>query len=204
MNYLCMAVQKEVVRRENFGSREQAWEYFWENFGDCVAEKLEVEKKKLEGRIRYYDRREKRYQEDPGIRSECLQRREAARKEMEFIDLQLHGEEVKYQVCRYEERYDLYDQPVFGESAPILHLAGICYTGSRFRVTEEKYYCAGWKSVGEERILEVRKRMPGAVTANSISLDICPESPKAAGQFQKIIRKAVTEARRNFHTIECS
>ena len=60
MNYLCMAVQREVTKKEGFGSREQAQEYFWENFGSLVTERLEAEKKKLEGRLRYYDRREQR------------------------------------------------------------------------------------------------------------------------------------------------
>ena len=51
MNYLCMAVQREVTKKEGFGSREQAQEYFWENFGSLVTERLEAEKKKLEGRL---------------------------------------------------------------------------------------------------------------------------------------------------------
>lgn len=46
MDYLCMAVQRKVTKREEFGSREQAREYFRENFGaDCyIEEKGEVKK----------------------------------------------------------------------------------------------------------------------------------------------------------------
>ena len=56
MDYLCLAVWREVARSES-GSREQAQEYFWERFGHGFMAKLETEKKKLEGRIRYYDRK---------------------------------------------------------------------------------------------------------------------------------------------------
>lgn len=52
MNYLCMAVQREVTKKEGFGSREQAQEYFWENFGSLVTERQEAcyieEKQELE------------------------------------------------------------------------------------------------------------------------------------------------------------
>lgn len=46
MDYLCMVVQRKVTKREGFGSREQAWEYFREHFGeDCyIEEKWELKK----------------------------------------------------------------------------------------------------------------------------------------------------------------
>lgn len=129
------------------------------------------------------------------------QRREAVREELEQIGQKLCREEERYQICRFEERYDLHDLPVFGESVPILHLAGVSDTGSGFWVIEESYECTGWKDFSEAGILEVRKRMPKTVTANSISLEICQESPEAAEKFRKKIRRMVTEARRNFRTI---
>lgn len=56
MDYLCLAVKKEAARSQT-GSREQAREWFFEKFGDHVRGKLEKEKKKLEGRVRSYDRK---------------------------------------------------------------------------------------------------------------------------------------------------
>ena len=39
MDYLCMAVQRKVTKKQSFGSREQAREYFRENYGaDCCIE----------------------------------------------------------------------------------------------------------------------------------------------------------------------
>ena len=41
MNYLFMAVQKEAERSEEFGSREEAREYFEKRFGEEATEKKE-------------------------------------------------------------------------------------------------------------------------------------------------------------------
>ncbi|MFG6331898.1 MAG: hypothetical protein K1W28_08775 [Lachnospiraceae bacterium] len=50
MDYLCMAVQRKVTKKQSFGSREQAREYFRENYGAdcCIEEKGELKKKFLE------------------------------------------------------------------------------------------------------------------------------------------------------------
>lgn len=52
MNYLCMVVQRKVTKREGFGSREQAQEYFRENFGeDCYIEEKGELKKNFQERL---------------------------------------------------------------------------------------------------------------------------------------------------------
>ncbi|MDE7319141.1 MAG: hypothetical protein K2N46_05345 [Lachnospiraceae bacterium] len=94
-------------------------------------------------------------------------------------------------------------QPVFGGTSLILRLAGICQIGSGYQVVEERYSCSGWKGSGEDGILEVRKRIPKAVTANSISLEGYQESSEAASQFQKTVKKITAEARRNFRKAAC-
>ncbi len=145
MNYLFVAVQKEAERSEEFGSREEAREYFEKRFGEEATEKKE----------------------------------------------QGSG-------CHLEERTDLRCQPVFGETSLILRLVGIFRIGSRYRVIEERYYCSGWKGFGEDGILEVRKRIPKTVTANSIALEGCRESPEALTRFQKAVKKITAEAVKNF------
>ncbi len=86
MDYLCLAVWREVARSES-GSREQAQEYFWERFGDGFMAKLETEKKKLEGRIRYYDRKAEKHVGEREVRDECSRRRDMAKKELPRISL---------------------------------------------------------------------------------------------------------------------
>ena len=44
---------------------------------------------------------------------------------------------------------------------------------------EQKYYCVKLKVAGGEGIMEVRKKIPASVLANSIYLEICRESPEA-------------------------
>lgn len=141
MDYLCMVVQRKVTKREGFGSREQAWEYFREHFGeDCyIEEKWELKK-------------------------------------------------------NFQERL------LSGEGQPMLHLAGIYQRGSVFWVLEENYLFRGYRSAGAEGILEARKGLPRELTADSIFLDICPESGEVWERFLKKIRKQVAEARRNFRT----
>ena len=85
MDYLCLAVKKEATRSQT-GSREQAQKRFFEKFGDCVKVKLEEEKKKLEGRIRYYDRKGENSKGKPEEKEEWLRRREAAQREMECVE----------------------------------------------------------------------------------------------------------------------
>lgn len=100
--------------------------------------------------------------------------------------------------CRLEQRADLRHQPVFDKISLILRLAGIFRPGSGYWVIEERHYCSGWKGFGEDGILEVRKRIPEAMTANSISLDGCGESPEALTRFQKTVKKITAEAVKNF------
>ncbi len=69
-----------------------------------------------------------------------------------------------------------------------------------FWVLEENYLFRGYRSAGAEGILEARKGLPRELTADSIFLDICPESGEVWERFLKKIRKQVAEARRNFRT----
>lgn len=106
-------------------------------------------------------------------------------------------------VCRLEQRADLRHQPVFEEISLILRLAGIFRRGSGYWVIEERYYCFGWKGFGEDGLLEVRKKIPKAMTANSISLEGCRESPEAPTRFQKTVKKITAEAVKNFRAAAC-
>lgn len=197
MDYLCLAVKKEVARSES-GSREQAREFFWEKFGDCVKEELERERKRLEGRIGFYDRREAKHGGEPEVREVCRSRREAARRELDGIDRQLRGGREELRVWYYEGKGDFDVQVSGGEMFLVLWLAGICRVGSGFQVVEERYFCSLWKEDGDKGILEVRNGMPGDVAKNSICLDICRDSGEAVERFQRKIKKMMAEARRNF------
>ena len=201
MNYLCMAVQKEVTKKEGFGSREQAQEYFWENFGGLVTERLEAEKKRLEGRLRYYERREEKHKGEESV-SSYTERRELLFQDLERTLRQLQGGKERGEACYIEEKQepedDFQERLVSGESQVILHLAGIYRIGSGFWVLEERYSCRGWRSMGAGGILEARSKLPRELTENSISLDICPESQEALERFGKKLKKTVADARRSF------
>ncbi len=53
-------------------------------------------------------------------------------------------------------------------------------------------------------ILEVRKRIPKTVTANSIALEGCRESPEALTRFQKTVKKITAEAVKHFRAAACA
>ncbi|MCI9135707.1 MAG: hypothetical protein HFI31_16215 [Lachnospiraceae bacterium] len=204
MNYLCMAVQREVTKKEGFGSREQAQEYFWENFGSLVTERLEAEKKKLEGRLRYYDRREKKNREEQSMKGSYMNRRELVQQELERTLRQLQGGQERQEACYIEEKQELerdfQERVISGERQLLLHLVGIYQVGSCFWVQEESYFCRGWRSAGAEGVLEARNQLPKELITDSVSLDICPESGEALERFQGKIKKTVAAARRNFRT----
>ena len=200
MDYLCLAVKKEATRSQT-GSREQAQKRFFEKFGDCVKVKLEEEKKKLEGRIRYYDRKGENSKGKPEEKEEWLRRREAAQREMECVERQLEGEQ-QLQVWSYEDKYEccdeIFDSPVFDESVLMLSMAKICPVGSGFEIVEERYSCRVWKESGDKGIAEIRSRIPRDIEGSCILLDICRERPDTAQQFRMKIKRMTTQARRKF------
>lgn len=198
MDYLCMAVQKQLAEKQNFDSRESAEAYFWERFGGALEEKLEEKKKKLEGRIRYYERRAEKHRESREIREICEIRRKAAQEELEQVNRRLNEEDGAYGDCYYEEKYDIPEQPFFGEAELILHQAGIFRIGSTYRVAEQKHYCIRLKVASEEGILDVRKRIPASMLTNSIYLEICQESPESAKDLTKKIKKIVAQEKKAF------
>ena len=171
MDYLCLAVKKEATRSQT-GSREQAQKRFFEKFGDCVKVKLEEEKKKLEGRIRYYDRKGENSKGKPEEKEEWLRRREAAQREMECVERQLEGEQ-QLQVWSYEDKYEccdeIFDSPVFDESVLMLSMAKICPVGSGFEIVEERYSCRVWKESGDKGIAEIRSRIPRDIEGSFLS-----------------------------------
>lgn len=200
MDYLCLAVWREVARSES-GSREQAQEYFWERFGHGFMAKLETEKKKLEGRIRYYDRKAEKHVGEREVRDECSRRRETAQKELEWVERQLEGGWEQIQNWNYEEKQEfcseIFDSPVFGEAVLTLRMAKICHIGSDFQVVEEAYSCMMWREADKKGVLEVRRGIPEDV-GSCICLDICRERPETVRQFEKKIKRMEAEARRKF------
>lgn len=201
MDYLCLAVKREAARSQT-GSREQAREYFIEKFGDCVRAKLEEEKKKLEGRVRYYDRKAEKHRREPEEKEEWLRREKEAQRELECVRRQLEGEWEQLQVWSFEDKYECFDEvfdnPVFGESVLMLHMAKVCRVGSGFQVVEEGYSCRVWREAGDKGIAEIRDRIPEDIAEDCISLDICRERPDTAQQFRVKIKRMTTEARRKF------
>lgn len=201
MNYLCLAVQREVAKSES-GSREQAREYFRERFGDLVKARLEEEKKRLESRIRYYDRREERHKKEAGIAEECSGRREAALRELKRIESQMGEGQEGIQVWKYEEReefgFAIPEQPGGRESVRMLRMAKVCRTGSSFQVVEEIWSCMIWRETGDRGIMEVRGRLPENTGERSVSLDICRESQETIEQFKRKLKRMRAEAKRNF------
>lgn len=201
MNYLCLAVQRKVVKSES-GSREQAREYFREKFGDCVKAKLEEEKKRMEGRIRYYDRREEKHKGEPEVKAECQWRREAAWKELKRMESQMGEGREGIQVWNYEEKgesgFEILDK--FNMDGPVLMLrmAKVSRTGSHFQVVEETWSYMVWREAGGKGIMEVRGRLPEHMEEKYLSLDIRRESEETIDQFRKKIKKMVSEARRKF------
>ena len=175
MNYLCLAVKREVAGSER-GSKEQAQEYFWERFGEDVKEELEKEKKKLEGRIRYYDRREEKHKGEPEIEAECSRRREAAWEELKCIESQMGEGQEGIQVWNFEEKGDLsfeiLDQFSTEGSVLMLRMAKVSRIGSDFQVVEEAWSYMAWKEAGDGGIMEVRGRLPEKIEEG------CKESKK--------------------------
>ncbi len=198
MDYLCMAMQKEVAEKKNFGSREAAEAFFWERFGGVLGEKLEAEKRKLEGRIRYYERRAEKHRESREVREVCDMRGRAAQEELEQIGRQLNGEGGAYRDCYYEEKYDISEQPVSGEAELVLHQAGIFHVGSTYQVAELKHYCVRLKIADGNGILEVRKRIPVSVLENSTYLEICQENLEAAQGLKQKAKKMMAQEKRVF------
>lgn len=198
MDYLCMAMQKEVTVKKNFGSRESAEEFFWKRFGGELEEKLDKEKRKLEGRIRYYERRAEKHRESREITEACETRRKAAQEELEQINRRLSGENGAYRDCYYEEKYDISKLPVFKEAELVLHQAGIFHVGGTYRVVEQKHYCIRMKAAGEKGILEVRKRIPISMLTNSTYLEICQESPEAEEGLNQKAKKMMAQEKRMF------
>lgn len=205
MNYLCLAVQRAAAASER-GSREQAQEYFQERFGEWAKERLEAEKKKMEGRIRYYDRREEKHKEDPKVTAECTERREAVRKELRRLESQLGEGQGGIQVWNYEEKgqccFEVPDTSGVREPVLMLSMAKVCRIGSDFQVVEETWTCMVWREAGDEGAAEVRSRIPKDLEERCILLDICRESPETVEQFRKKIKKIGTEARKKFSVSE--
>ncbi len=201
MNYLCLTVKREVAGSER-GSREQAQEYFRERFGECVKEGLEKEKKKMEGRIRYYDRREEKHKGEPEIEAECLRRREAALEELKHIESQIGEGQEGIQVWNYEEKgefdFEILEQFSTEGAVLMLRMAKVCRTGSDFQVVEETWSYMVWRETGDKGIMEVRERLPKHMGEGCLSLDICRESPETIEQFRKKIKRMASEAKRKF------
>ena len=201
MNYLCLAVKREVAGSER-GSREEAREYFRERFGDCVKERLKEEKKKLEGRIRYYDRREEKHNGEPEIKAECLRRREAAWEELRRIESQMGEGQEGLQVWNYEEKgepnFEILDQFSADGLVLMLRMAKVSRTGSDFQVVEETWSYRVWREAGDMGIMEVRGRLPENMEERYLSLDIRRENQETIDQFRKKIKKMTSEARRKF------
>ena len=201
MNYLCLAVKREVAGSGR-GSREEAREYFRERFGDCVKERLKEEKKKLEGRIRYYDRREEKHNGEPEIKAECLRRREAAWEELRRIESQMGEGQEGLQVWNYEEKgepnFEILDQFSADGLVLMLRMAKVSRTGSDFQVVEETWSYRVWREAGDMGIMEVRGRLPENMEKRYLSLDIRRENQETIDQFRKKIKKMASEARRKF------
>lgn len=201
MNYLCLAVKREVAGSGR-GSREEAREYFRERFGDCVKERLKEEKKKLEGRIRYYDRREEKHNGEPEIKAECVRRREAAWEELRRIESQMGEGQEGIQVWNYEEKgepnFEILDQFSADGLVLMLRMAKVSRTGSDFQVVEETWSYRVWREAGDMGIMEVRGRLPENMEERYLSLDIRRENQETIDQFRKKIKKMTSEARRKF------
>lgn len=201
MNYLCLAVKREVAGSGR-GSREEAREYFRERFGDCVKERLKEEKKKLEGRIRYYDRREEKHNGEPEIKAKCLRRREAAWEELRRIESQMGEGQEGLQVWNYEEKgepnFEILDQFSADGLVLMLRMAKVSRTGSDFQVVEETWSYRVWREAGDMGIMEVRGRLPENMEERYLSLDIRRENQETIDQFRKKIKKMTSEARRKF------
>ena len=201
MNYLCLAVKREVAGSGR-GSREEAREYFRERFGDCVKERLKEEKKKLEGRIRYYDRREEKHNGEPEIKAECLRRREAAWEELRRIESQMGEGQEGLQVWNYEEKgepnFEILDQFSADGLVLMLRMAKVSRTGSDFQVVEETWSYMVGRETGDKGIMEVRGRLPEKMGEGCLSLDIRRENQETIDQFRKKIKKMTSEARRKF------
>lgn len=203
MNYLCLAVQRKVAKSES-GSREQAREYFRERFGELVKARLEEEKKRLEGRVRYYDRREEKHKGEAEITAECSQRKEAALRELRRIESQMGEGQDGIRVWNYEEKaepgFAIPDQFGRRESVRMLRMVKVCRTGGSFQVVEEIWSCMVWREAGDRGIMEIRSRLPENMGEGNVSLDICRENQETIEQFKRKFKRMGAEAKRNFRT----
>lgn len=172
---------------------------FGRNSWNRVKAKLEEEKKRLTGRIRYYDRKAEKHGE---VKEKYLRCREKVWEELECVENQLKGERKQLLVWNYEEKYEscleISDQPDFGQAVLMLCIARICRIGDRFQVVEETYSYIVWREARAKGTLEVRRRIPEDEGKNWMSLDICREEQETAQRFQRKIKKMETEARRRF------
>ena len=200
MTYLCMTVQKEAVEEQSFAIREMAEDYFWSRFKGALDERLQEEKRKLENRIRYYERRAEKHRESLDIVELCDIRRKETEEALAQINRQLSEEGTAYRDWYYEEMQEIAEDPIFGKTELVLHLAGIVHMGDTYRVTEERYYCTKVKSAGKEGILEARKAIPENMVTNSIFLKICRENPETETRMKQEVKKMVTQIKKEFRS----
>ncbi len=73
MNYLCVAVKKEVIT-EIFYSRDEALAYFQQRHGNRIVEKMEESERRLENQITILGRKLEKYKDQPEMRLRLLLR----------------------------------------------------------------------------------------------------------------------------------
>ncbi len=198
MNYLCVAVKKEVVTGETFYSREEALGYFQQKFGERIVEKMEEKERRLENRILYLNRKLKKHETEPEIRQRLTERKQMMEERWRAIERWLNGEDEQKAVYM-EEKYEQYKERLVTEDEELFfYMGGIYKVGNRYTVTEEKHYYMCRSVAGTEGCLEVMKRLPEKMTKNNSSFYICEESLEAVKRYTKQISKIRAQVRRDY------
>lgn len=192
MAYLCVAVTKEVVKKEIFKSKEEALGFFRENYEEHIRTWMSGERKRIKAKLRDYERRIEMESKQPGAEDkikELYDKMEKSRLELEKADRWDQGEMEKESLYWYEKFNQYKGELIAEEPQLFLHMAGVFKEGGGYKVTEEKYYSMGWLIDTGKGTIDVMKRLPERSVKESISLHICKDSEESRMKLMKKISK---------------
>lgn len=197
MNYLCVAVKKEVVT-ETFYSREEAFAYFQQKYGNRIVEKVEESERRLENQIAILGKKLKKYNDEPEMIQKIFERRQTAEEKWKAIKRWLNGEDEQKPVYM-EETFDRYKEQLLTEDEELLfYMAGIYNVGKRYRVTEEKHSYICTVETGMEGSSEAVRNLPKRMVEGNLALYVCEESPAVVKRYRQQLSKIRAQVRRDY------
>lgn len=198
MNYLCVAVKKEVIT-EIFYSRDEALAYFQQKHGNRIVEKMEESERRLENQITILGRKLEKYKDQPEMRQRLSDRRQAAEEKWRDLERWLNGEDERKPVYM-EETFDRYKERLLTEDEELFfHMAGIYCLGTRYKVAEEKHYYMCRLVEDMEGSSEAVRHLPEKMAEGSHLFYVCAESPETVKRYRQQISKIRAQVRRDYN-----